>query len=403
MNKRLIGMVIIGFMAALVPLAAQTVAPANDDFDSATAVQAVPFGTTEVTSGATVAADDPFCSGRSATVWFSFTPSQNVVIQANTFGSNYDTTLSVWTGNRGALNLVACNDDSQGTLQSRVSFSANAGVTYFFMASAFSSGPGGNLAFNISQLITPPNDDFNNATAVTAIPFTTTEDTGNATVAADDPFCAGRSATVWFSFTPTTDQRVEANTFGSNYDTTLSVWTGSRGALNLVACNDDSQGTVQSRVFFNATAGVTYFFMVSAFGSDAGGNLVFNVLQAPPALAISLDVAQFGSIDPTTGVATINGAASCNRPTFIDLSGRLKRNLGTSVISGFFFAFVSCNETGSWTATIVSPPSLSHGRSNPLFVPGKAEVTASAFAFDPDTGDFVQTHITTSVILQGSN
>lgn len=111
MNKRLIGMVIIGFMAALVPLAAQTVAPANDDFDSATAVQAVPFGTTEVTSGATVAADDPFCSGRSATVWFSFTPSQNVVIQANTFGSNYDTTLSVWTGNRGALNLVACNDD----------------------------------------------------------------------------------------------------------------------------------------------------------------------------------------------------------------------------------------------------------------------------------------------------
>jgi hypothetical protein len=401
MNRRFIGMVISVFMVGLLPLAAQTAAPANDDFGGATIVQSAPFGTTEDTSGATVAADDPFCAGRSATVWFSFTPSQSTVIQANTFGSNYDTTLSVWTGNRGALNLVACNDDSQG-LQSNVSFSANAGTTYFFMVSAFSLGPGGSLVFNISQLSSTSNDDFNNATAITAIPFTTTEDTTNTTVAADDPFCAGRSATVWFSFTPTTDLRVEANTFGSNYDTTLSVWTGSRGALNLVACNDDSQG-LQSRVFFNATAGVTYFFMVSAFGSSAGGHLTLNVLQAPPALAISLDVAQFGSVDPTTGVATIHGTVSCNRPTFINLSGQLKRKLGTEVISGLFFALVSCNGTGSWTATIVSPPSLSHGRSNPLLVPGKSDVAASASAIDPDTADFAQAHITTSVVLRGSN
>ncbi len=254
-----------------------------------------------------------------------------------------------------------------------------------------------------AQTGAPANDDFGGATVVQALPFGTTENTSGATVTADDPFCAGRSATVWFSFTPSQDMTIQATTFGSNYDTTLSVWTGSRGALNLVACNDDSQGTLQSRVFFNATAGVTYFFMASAFGSEAGGHLVFNVLQAPPALAISLDVAQFGSVDPTTGVATINGTASCNRPTFINLSGQLKRNLGTNVISGFFFAFVSCNGTGSWTATMVSPPSLSNGRSNPLFVPGKAEVAASAFAFDPDTADFAQAHITTSVVLQGSH
>jgi hypothetical protein len=402
MRSRFISMMIGALVLSVLPSVAQTAAPSNDDFGSATVVQALPFGTNEDTSGATVAADDPFCAGRSATVWFSFTPSQDMVIQANTSGSNYDTTLSVWTGTRGALNLVACNDDSGGTLQSRVSFSANAGVTYFFMVSAFGSGSGANLVFNISQLIAPPNDDFNNAAAITAIPFTTTEDTTTATVAADDPFCAGRSATVWFSFTPFANMRIEANTFGSNYDTTLSVWAGNRGSLNLAACNDDSGG-LQSRVFFNATAGVTYFFMVSAFGSEPGGHLVLNVQPAPPPLAISLDIAQFGQVDPTTGVATINGTATCNRPTFINFSGQLKRKLGTDVISGFFFGFVSCDTSGSWTATIVSPPSLSNGRSNPLFVPGKAEVFASASAFDFDAGDFAQSNITTSVVLQGSH
>jgi hypothetical protein len=46
---------------------------------------------------------------------------------------------------------------------------------------------------------------------------------------------------------------IEANTFGSDYDTTLSVYTGSRGALTQIACNDDAD-LLQSLVRFNATA-----------------------------------------------------------------------------------------------------------------------------------------------------
>ena len=57
---------------------------------------------------------------------------------------------------------------------------------------------------------------------------------------------------------------IEANTFGSNYDTTLSVYTGSRGSLMQLACNDDS-GSLQSRIRFDAVAGTTYYFMVSSF------------------------------------------------------------------------------------------------------------------------------------------
>jgi len=401
MKNRFIRLVATGLIAVLLPLMARATVPSNDDIGSATIVSTLPFSTTQDTSGATVAADDPFCSGRSATVWFAFTPTSNTSVTANTFGSNYDTTLSVWTGARGSLNLVTCNDDFQG-LQSKVTFTASAGVTYFFMVSAFSTGPGGSLSFSVNQFSAPQNDDFNNATVLTTLPSQAAEDTRNATVAPDDPFCSGRSATVWFAFTPAANMRIEANTFGSDYDTTLSVWTGSRGALTQVACNDDSQG-LQSRVFFNATAGVTYFFMVSSFGSGPGGDLVFNLLPAPPALAISIDVGQFGSVDPTTGVAVINGTITCNRPAFVQFSGQLKRNLGTGVVSGFFFTFVPCNGTSAWSATVGSVPSLLHGRSASIFVPGKADVTASAFAFDPDTSDFVHSNIITSVVLQGSH
>ncbi|HEY2956781.1 MAG TPA: hypothetical protein VGM21_01020 [Actinomycetota bacterium] len=101
--------------------------PANDDFDSAVAITALPFEATQDTAEATRAADDPECvDGDGHTVWYSFTPSADVDVVVDTFGSDYDTTLSAWTGTRGALSQVACNDDFQ-SLQSRIAFTANAG------------------------------------------------------------------------------------------------------------------------------------------------------------------------------------------------------------------------------------------------------------------------------------
>jgi hypothetical protein len=76
-----------------------------------------------------------------------------------------------------------------------------------------------------------------------------------------------------------------ADTFGSNYDTVLSVWTGSPGTFAPVACNDDT-GSLQSQVSFAATSGTTYFFMVTAFGND-GGTLVFNLVGPDFSLSAS--------------------------------------------------------------------------------------------------------------------
>jgi hypothetical protein len=220
----------------------------------------------------------------------------------------------------------------------------------------------------------PPNDDFDNATVITGLPFTDTISTVEATTAPDDPDCAGTSATVWYVFTPDTDLRIQADTFGSDYDTTLSVYTGTRGNLTQLACNDDLQG-LQSGVRFDAVAGTTYFFMVGAFDGLPGGNLVFHVLQAPPPLTVELTVDQ-ATVDQS-GVVTLTGTLTCNRPAlFAEVSGTLSQRKGRFQARGFFFTDAGCSPAGEpWSATLTSDTGT-------IFLPGRATIEANATACD---------------------
>ena len=93
--------------------------------------------------------------------------------------------------------------------------------------------------------------------------------------------CFGPDHTVWYVFTADVDTTITADTFGSDYDTTLAVFTLSGKTFTEVACNDDA-GSLQSQVNFNVIAGTTYYFMAGTCcgGSDnGGGNLVFNVSE----------------------------------------------------------------------------------------------------------------------------
>jgi hypothetical protein len=185
--------------------------------------------------------------------------------------------------------------------------------------------------------------------------------------------------------------QIEANTFGSNYDTTLSVYTGSRGALTQIACNDDTD-SLQSQVIFEAIAGETYFFMVGAFASGPGGNLVFSVDVAPPPFEIDLVIDDFGSVIPSKGVATVRGTVTCSRPAFVDLFGELKRRIGRVIVQGELFSFFECDGETPWSAVVIS-------ETGP-FVGGRAEASAFAFAFAGPEFDFDKEHKT--VRLRGS-
>jgi hypothetical protein len=158
-------LLLAAFSAAVLTLAHVSPAaanpPGNDDFDAATEIPALPFTAAIDTTGATRAADDPpGCErlGRpvEATVWFSFTPSHEVRVHLNTSGSAYDTVLAVYTGSRGALTELRCNDDFTAPHHadeglSRFSFTALAGVTYSVMVGGDALAPEGALKLNASR------------------------------------------------------------------------------------------------------------------------------------------------------------------------------------------------------------------------------------------------------------
>ncbi len=113
----------------------------------------------------------------------------------------------------------------------------------------------------------PENDDFAQPVAMTPIPFNHIMDTTDATVATDDPvLCIGRtgSATVWYRLVAPSTGNLTIDTFGSAYDTVLAVFSGTRGALTLLACNDD-YSSFHSQVTLNVAAGEIYYIEVAEF------------------------------------------------------------------------------------------------------------------------------------------
>jgi len=135
------------------------------------------------------------------------------------------------------------------------------------------------------EAVGPLNDDFDNATVVIEpLPIIDAIDTTHATTAADDPSCAGHGHTVWYAYTPSADITIKAHTLGSDYATTLSVYTGESGALTQIAC-DSGEGLGPAGVTVDATGGTTYYFMVASLGEEPGGALNFTVIQQEEAEA----------------------------------------------------------------------------------------------------------------------
>jgi hypothetical protein len=127
----------------------------------------------------------------------------------------------------------------------------------------------------------PParNDVRGHATRVRTFPFFDNIDTSGATTARNDPDCNGRGPTVWYRIIPRTDGPIVIDTFGSDYDTTLSAYTVAGRTLVQTACNDDTDG-LQSRVEVQGHARQPVLVMVGAYASGPGGLLNFSVQAA---------------------------------------------------------------------------------------------------------------------------
>jgi subtilisin family serine protease len=291
--------------------------PANDDF--ANAITLPGFRTvTGSNAGATSETGEPNHAGVSSarsSVWWRFTPSQSGQIVINTFGSDFDTVLGVYRGTSvSSLTSVASNDNTNGA-QSRVVFEGTAGTTYSIAVA------GRNFTFgsiSLSVLPPPANDNFANRINI-PVPSTVTGTNVGASLEAGEPFHAGQPGafrTVWWRYTPSANGEVTVNTFGSNFNTVLAIYTGNSVAnLTAIAANDDA-GRIQSQLTFEGVAGTSYAIAVagsnSAIGDisltverGGGGNTTAIVAAVTPvtrATQVGSTVTAFATIINTGGV-----------------------------------------------------------------------------------------------------
>jgi len=231
----------------------------------------------------------------------------------------------------------------------------------------------------------PANDNFANAIAITANSFTDTKDSSAATTETADPTptcvgtassTSGRSNSIWYKFTPTSGGMASLNTQGSNFDTVLSIWTGTAGSFTSVACNngivDPGIVLVTQLPTVSMTGGTTYFIMVSSFGPPdpnpvaLGGMSVLNFTFTPtPDFTIT-------STGTTTQTVTAGQTATFNNSISVTAQNGFASlvNLSCSlpVAATNTTCAVSPNTLASGSgAASVSVTTVAHGIVPPLF------------------------------------
>ncbi|UGS36169.1 trypsin-like serine protease [Capillimicrobium parvum] len=157
----------------------------------------------------------------------------------------------------------------------------------------------------------PANDDFGGSGLSGAL-GTVFGDNTDATAQPGEPSVPSTAdTTVWYSWTAPENGPTTFSLRDAAFDTALSVFTGSSvSGLTTVATNDDFNGTLQSKLTFNASAGTTYRIRVDGFAA-AHGPFSLQWAQNPPA---NDDFAAATTVSGATGRTFGSNARSTGEP-----------------------------------------------------------------------------------------
>ncbi len=226
----------------------------------------------------------PQCAGNSNTtsgkgVWMAWTPacSGNVII--DTFGSDFDTVLSVHTACPSQANpaQVTCGDDTgTGNLYSTVTFNYTAGTRYLINVRGFSTAAG-NFVLRINEWQTPTNDSCSTPTSVSAggtYPITNCKATTDGPVTSNA--CGSNMVNdLWYRYVAPAGGTLTLDTCGSAYDTMIQVFSGSvcpTAASTTLACADDTLACANNRnsqASVSVAAGQSYMIRVGGYATTA--------------------------------------------------------------------------------------------------------------------------------------
>jgi hypothetical protein len=246
--------------------------PTNDAFASATVLGA--SGSLTATNvDATREVDEPEHGGSSGgSIWYRWTAPADGTLVVSTFGSAIDTNAGIYAGESvSALDRLADGDRTDEGDDVRVVAEVEGGQQYRIAVAGAAEDDEGAVRLSWRLAQRPANDDFAAATSVPAGGGAVNATNVAATDEVDEPSdIGGVGYSVWFRWTAPADGIADINALRADFDSTLSVYTGSSvGDLTEVATNDDlAEWYYDSGVRIEVTAGTTYRIVVDGLSDD---------------------------------------------------------------------------------------------------------------------------------------
>ncbi|MCF6291814.1 MAG: S8 family serine peptidase [Robiginitomaculum sp.] len=166
------------------------------------------------------------------------------------------------------------------------------------------------------------NDNFADAFPLTGITVSTSGSNAGAGFEAGEvehnsEFPDTGGASVWFTWTAPLGDNFTVSTEGSNFDTVMSIYTGTGvTTLTFIAGDDDAAGPQSfSRTAFDAVAGTTYHIVIDGFEGASG---LYDLSLRPTNAPGSDNFANASAISTASGsfsTNSVNASAEAGEPT----------------------------------------------------------------------------------------
>ncbi len=170
--------------------------------------------------------------------------------------SSFDTYLQLINESTGQI--IDYNDDSNGTVNSQINFTAQSGISYIARATSFNTGVTGSYNISTNSVSSVVNLVLNQSLNGEL----TTSDRSNPTrtsTYSDDYRLTGL----------TSGQQVRLD-MTSSFDTYLQLINESTGQI--IDYNDDSNGTANSQINFTAQSGISYIARATSYNTGVTGS-----------------------------------------------------------------------------------------------------------------------------------
>lgn len=357
--------------------------PGNNNFGNAAQIPSLSYATTypmvnveqsnfQAGEGqGTCASEDSLHS-----IWYTYTPAQNVTVNIDLSGSTFDTILTVYRGTTlGGLTEVTCNDDYVGLTSAVISLNLTASTKYYFRISEYNGDenatfpnlPSGSRS-ELRVYQTPPALNVN---------INTTSDTvdsspGNGACADNTGKCSLRAAIIEANFvkagsiinipsgTFTRNQNLNDTEDNASFSGDLDIVANmiiqgaGAGATIINANNTDSVFHIQNGANVQIT-GVTLKGGNRNYGIGGAIRLQAAEDQTPSRLTID-------NVDITGNTARLGGGISIGGANFIATNSTIRNNTSTESHGGGIDAtFPLTNNLTFTNVTIAENTALSNG------------------------------------------